>query len=128
MKKFCRLTLLTISILCPVWALGQKTFQTDNNNRLWYEHPATCWLEALPLGNSHMAAMVFGGTETEEIQLNEETFWSGKPHNNNSLTARKHLEEVRELILAGKEEEAAEIVGREFIVGPHGQKYLTLGC
>ncbi len=127
MKKFCRLTLLTISILCPVWALGQKTFQTDNNNRLWYEHPATCWLEALPLGNSHMAAMVFGGTETEEIQLNEETFWSGKPHNNNSLTARKHLEEVRELILAGKEEEAAEIVGREFIVGPHGQKYLTLG-
>ena len=127
MKKFCRLTLLTISILCPVWALGQKTFQTDNNNRLWYEHPATCWLEALPLGNSHMAAMVFGGTETEEIQLNEETFWSGKPHNNNSLTARKHLEEVRELILAGKEEEAAEIVGREFIGGPHGQKYLTLG-
>lgn len=32
---------------------------------------------ALPLGNGHMGAMVFGRTETERIQLNEKTLWSG---------------------------------------------------
>ena len=39
--------------------------------------------------------MVYGGTDNEEIQLNEETFWSGSPHNNNSPEAKEHLQEVR---------------------------------
>ena len=32
---------------------------------------------ALPLGNGHMGAMVFGRTGTERIQMNEKTLWSG---------------------------------------------------
>ena len=52
--------------------------------KLWYDRAATDWLEALPIGNSHLGAMIYGKTDTEEIQLNEETFWSGSPHNNNS--------------------------------------------
>jgi len=99
----------------------------DNDQRLWYDKPATHWLEALPLGNSRMGAMVFGGTDIEEIQLNEETFWSGGPHNNNSTTSIYHLNEVRDLIFNGKEREAENIINREFIKGPHGMKYLTLG-
>jgi len=101
--------------------------KTDNNQTLWYEKPAQHWLEALPLGNSMMGAMVYGGTDVEEIQLNEETFWSGGPHNNNSQTSIYHLNEVRDLIFDGKEKEAEGIINREFIKGPHGQKYLTLG-
>jgi alpha-L-fucosidase 2 len=31
--------------------------------------------------------MVYGGTNTEQIQLNEETFWSGSPHHNNNPDA-----------------------------------------
>lgn len=99
----------------------------DNNQRLWYSAPAKHWLEALPLGNSRMGAMVFGGTDVEEIQLNEETFWSGGPHNNDSQTSIYYLNEVRNLILEGKEKEAENIINREFIKGPHGMKYLTLG-
>ncbi len=99
----------------------------DNDQRLWYEKPAQHWLEALPLGNSRMGAMVYGGTEIEEIQLNEETFWSGGPHNNNSTSSIYYLNEVRDLIFDGKEKEAENIINREFIKGPHGQKYLTLG-
>ena len=99
----------------------------DNDQRLWYDSPAAHWLEALPLGNSRMGAMVYGGTDVEEIQLNEETFWSGGPHNNNSTTSIYYLNEVRDLILSGKEEEAEKIINREFIKGPHGQKFLTLG-
>ena len=99
----------------------------DNNQRLWYTQPATCWLEALPLGNSRMGAMVYGGTDVEEIQLNEETFWSGGPYQNNSTTSLAHLDEVRTLILDGKEKAAEGIINREFVKGPHGMRFLTLG-
>lgn len=99
----------------------------DNNQRLWYDRPAEHWLEALPLGNSRMGAMVYGGVLEEEIQLNEETFWSGGPHDNNSKTALQYLPKVRQLIFDGKEKEAEDIINREFFPGPHGMKYLTLG-
>lgn len=99
----------------------------DNNQRLWYDRPAEHWLEALPLGNSRMGAMVYGGILEEEIQLNEETFWSGGPHDNNSKTALQYLPKVRQLIFDGKEKEAEDIINREFFPGPHGMKYLTLG-
>lgn len=99
----------------------------DNNQRLWYDRPAEHWLEALPLGNSRMGAMVYGGILEEEIQLNEETFWSGGPHDNNSKTALQYLPKVRQLIFDGKEKDAEDIINREFFPGPHGMKYLTLG-
>ena len=118
------------ALLCVVSLLScsaQRQEEKDNNQRLWYDRPAQHWLEALPLGNSRMGAMVYGGITEEEIQLNEETFWSGGPHNNNSTSSLKYLDEVRRLIFAGKEVEAEQIVNREFFPGPHGMKYLTLG-
>ena len=68
-------------------------------HKLWYEQPARRWLRALPIGNSQLGAMVFGGTDVEELWLNEETFWSGSPHDNNSPEAHQHLQEVRDLTL-----------------------------
>lgn len=116
---FCALSLLSCT--------ESKQYVKDNNQRLWYNRPAQHWLEALPLGNSRMGAMIYGGITEEEIQLNEETFWSGGPHNNNSTTSLQYLQEVRRLIFEGKEVEAEKIVNREFFPGPHGMKYLTLG-
>ena len=55
--------------------------------KLWYSQPAQNWSEALPIGNSRLGAMVYGGTEREELQLNEETFWAGSPYNNNNPNA-----------------------------------------
>ena len=97
------------------------------SQRLWYNRPASHWLEALPIGNSHLGAMVYGETDGETIQLNEETFWSGSPHNNNSLEAKAHLQEVRDSIFAGKEEAAHALLDKYFIKGPHGMRYLPLG-
>lgn len=97
------------------------------NEVLWYDAPATSWLEALPIGNSNMGAMVFGGTSREEIQINEETFWSGGPHNNNSPRALGRLDEVRSLIFEGREAEAKQIIDQDFITGPHGMKFLNAG-
>ena len=96
-------------------------------HKLLYDKPATHWLQALPIGNSHLGAMVYGGTVTEEIQLNEETFWSGSPHNNNSTDARAHVKEVRDSIFAGKEEAAHAILDQYFFKGPHGMRFLPLG-
>ena len=94
---------------------------------LWYDKPATQWLEALPVGNSQLGAMVFGGTDVEELSLNEETFWSGSPHDNNSPAAREHLQEVRDLTLIGREEEAHQLLDKYFFRGPHGMRFLPLG-
>ena len=115
-------TLFIFALLCLVaqgaWA------QTE---RLWYARPASHWLEALPVGNSHMGAMIYGGTDVEEIQLNEETFWSGQPHNNNSTESLEYLSDVRRLIFQGKEGEAAKLIDKHFFKGPHGMRFLPLG-
>ena len=100
---------------------------TAQEHKLWYDQPAKKWLKALPVGNSHLGAMIYGGVKEEEIQLNEETFWSGSPHNNNSPEAREHLQEVRDLTLMGREEEAHQLLDKYFFRGPHGMRFLPLG-
>ena len=123
MKKLSLLALAGALVLSACTEESPK----DNDQRLWYDEPATTWLEALPLGNSRMGAMIYGGVQEDEIQLNEETFWSGGPHDNNSTTSRYYLNAVRDMVFQGREDEAQKVVNRRFIVGPHGMKYLTLG-
>ena len=83
-----------------------SAFVSAGNLKLWYDKPASEWTEALPLGNSRLGVMVYGGTETEKLQLNEETFWGGAPHRNDNPDALKALPEVRRLIFDGKYGEA----------------------
>ena len=113
-----------ISMICLVF---MATTTTAQQHRLWYSHPASHWLEALPIGNSQLGAMVYGGTNVEEIQLNEETFWSGSPHNNNSKESRDHMQEIRDLIFKGQELDAQALLDKYVVKGPHGMRYLTLG-
>ena len=123
-----RLTALFIGAILCVFAVScNKQSEAGVNEVLWYDAPATVWLEALPLGNSNMGAMVYGGVQKEEIQLNEETFWSGGPHNNNSPRSLARLDEVRQLIFDGKEAEAKTIIDQDFVVGPHGMRFLNAG-
>ncbi len=120
-------TLLALfALFLSTGMVGAKSRQNDTH-RLWYTQPATDWLQALPLGNSQLGAMEYGGVGEDMICLNEETFWSGGPHNNNSTTSLQHLDEVRKLIFEGKDQEATQIVNREFVKGPHGQRFLPLG-
>ena len=116
MKKL----LVLLSMVCSMPLAAQ-------DYKLWYDKPASRWLEALPIGNSQLGAMIYGGTDTEEIQLNEETFWSGSPHDNDSPAAKEHLQEVRDSIFAGKEEAAHKIIDQYFFKGPHGMRFLPVG-
>ncbi|MFG0255185.1 MAG: glycoside hydrolase N-terminal domain-containing protein, partial [Rhodopirellula sp. JB053] len=53
---------------------------------LWYDRPAQVWMtEALPIGNGPLGAMLFGGTDTERIQFNEISLWSGDRVNDELL-------------------------------------------
>lgn len=74
--------------------------------KLWYDKPASVWTEALPLGNGRLGAMVYGNPGTEQIQLNEETIWAGRPNNNANPEAKEWLPKIRELVFAGKYLEA----------------------
>lgn len=95
--------------------------------KLWYSRPAQNWSEALPIGNSRLGAMVYGGTEREELQLNEETFWAGSPYDNNNTNAVHVLPVVRKLIFEGRNQEAQRLIDANFLTRQHGMSYLTLG-
>jgi alpha-L-fucosidase 2 len=93
--------------------------------RLWYERPATSWVEALPLGNGRLGAMVFGGVARERLQLNDDTLWSGGPRDWDNPRARELLPEVRRLIAAGDYPAADELC--RGMQGPYNQSYQPLG-
>ena len=89
---------------------------------LWYGHPAVDWDEAFPVGNGRMGAMVFGGTAHERIQFNEDTIWTGEPHEYQHEGAVKFLPELRRLLAEGKQKEAEELGMKEFMGVPLRQK------
>ncbi len=87
-------------------------------HRLWYPRPAAEWLEALPVGNGRLGAMVFGGVEEERLQLNEDTVYAGGPWNFDNPRARAALPEVRRLVFAGEWAEAAGRVDADLMGVP----------
>ena len=80
----------------------EEPTNSPGNLCLWYTRPAKTWTEALPVGNGYMGAMVFGGINTERIQFNEHTVWTGKPHDYAHQGAVKYLPEIRRLLQEGR--------------------------
>src|SRR5262245_3393072 len=95
---------------------------------LWYRQPAREWVEALPVGNGRLGGMVFGGVETERVQMNEDTIWQGSPYDPANPAALEGIKKARELIFAGKQKEAEEVVRTSGMGDPSRQvAYQTLG-
>ncbi len=115
----------TFVLLIILFCFGGNAVAQDNI--LWYDEPAVHWEEAMPLGNSRLGAMVYGKTSHEEIQLNEETVWSGAPHRNDDTNASYVLPIVQKLIFNGKYREADKLVNANFFGGPDGMAYQTAG-
>lgn len=102
--------------------------QEDQTLKLWYDKPATQWVEALPLGNGRIGTMVFGDPVHEQFQLNEETVWGGSPHNNTNPKAKDALPRIRQLIFEGKNKEAQELCGPTICSqSANGMPYQTVG-
>ena len=117
---------LFVGLLCIQSALAARP-----DRKAWklrYDEPASRWEEALPLGNGRLGVMVHGGSEREELQLNEETIWAGSPHNNVSPAAAAALPQVRELLFEGRHREAFDLCAETFSAhASHGMPYQTAG-
>jgi alpha-L-fucosidase 2 len=118
--KLAALALALFSTAPAALAQGSST--------LWYRQPANLWVEALPVGNGHLGAMVFGGTAHERIQFNEQTVWTGEPHDYAHHGAYQHLAQIRQLLFEGKQKEAEDLAMREFMSVPlHQKAYQAFG-
>nr|WP_063784477.1 glycoside hydrolase family 95 protein [Streptomyces sp. SBT349] len=96
--------------------------------RLWYPAPASEWLRALPLGNGRLGAMVHGGVENEEWQLNEDTIWAAGPYDHANPDGLAALPEIRRRVFAGEWAAAQDLYNAEFMGIPTGQvPYQTIG-
>ncbi len=108
--------------LASALELKAKSSVSANSSRqpllLWYEKPATQWVEALPIGNGRLGAMVFGGTASERLQLNEDTLYAGGPYDPNNREALQALPEARRLIFEGKYKQANDLIGEKMMAHP----------
>ena len=95
---------------------------------LWYRQPGVEWLEAMPIGNGIMGAMVFGGVQRERIALNESSFWSGRPHDYDDPDAGTYFPLIRDLVFAENFQEAEKMADAHFYGIPAAQQaYQPLG-
>ncbi|BCJ93960.1 alpha/beta hydrolase [Anaerocolumna cellulosilytica] len=87
------------------------------------------WNDALPIGNGSLGGMVFGGIEKERIQLNEDTLWYGSGGRDRvNPDSMKYLQEIRNLLKAGKIKEAQRLGELSMVAGPEGERnYTTAG-
>ncbi len=107
-----------IAVAIPLSVLAADTAATNGPLTIWFQQPARNWNEALPLGNSRLAGMLYGGATNELIQLNADTFWAGVPHDYSQLGAAEYLPEIRRLLFAGKEQEATALANQHFMGNP----------
>ena len=89
----------------------------------FFEEPATCWEETLPLGNGRLGIMPDGGIESEKIVLNDITLWSGKIADYSNPEAKEALPEIQRLLLEDKNYEAQELVYRTFTCSNKGSNW-----
>lgn len=121
-------TISKFSIGFVLLALFACNVEEKYDLKLWYESPAEKWVEALPIGNGRLGAMVFGNPMEERIQLNEETVWAGEPNNNANPNALAALPQIRQLIFDRRYKEAQDLADANLISKTnHGAAYQTVG-
>lgn len=117
------------SIITTAFALytyaAQALTPPDSLLRLWYQQPATQWVEALPIGNGRIGAMVYGTVNREQLQLNEAYLWSGGPRDGNNPAAKTALPQIRRLLTEERYMEADKLA--RTMMGLYSARYLTLG-
>ncbi|MCC3214429.1 glycoside hydrolase family 95 protein [Chryseobacterium sp. X308] len=115
---------ITIGLLISIFSFAQK----GGKYKLWYDKPAKQWVEALPIGNGNIAAMVYGDPYREKLQLNEGTFWSGGPSRNDNPDAPKVLDSIRYYIFNGNYKRAQILADKGLTTKTvHGSAFQNIG-
>ena len=76
--------------------LSDMAFAQKADLSLYFEQPADHYLEALPLGNGHIGALVFGDPNQDRIVLNEKSLWSGGVHDTDREDAHLYLKPIQD--------------------------------
>jgi alpha-L-fucosidase 2 len=122
-------SIITILMLSALLA-GCSRHPEDKSNqlKLWYKQPAVKWVEALPVGNGRIGAMIFGDPVHERIQLNEESIWAGSRINNDNPNALKTLPLLQKAIFESRYKEAFKLANENFLgTPPTIRSYQPLG-
>jgi len=119
--------LFYLVLVSPAAALAQRPLH------LWYTAPAKQWEETLPLGNGRLGMMPDGGINHEKIVLNDITLWSGSPQDANNYEAYKSVQEIQQLLLEGRNDEAEALVNANFVCSGAGSGHgnganVPFGC
>ncbi len=76
---------------------------SDNNLTLWYDKPAKPGMnEALPVGNGRLGALVYGGTDSERLVLNENSLWTGDENPSGNYDSMGSYQMLGELLLSSQ--------------------------
>lgn len=124
MKTQLQLTLLMFMLTL------QSCINTSTDKQedvLWYQEPASKWIEALPVGNGRLGAMVFGDTAHERIQLNEDSMWAGGPDWGNSKGTPEDLQQIRQLLNNGKHHKVDQLIVEKFSYKSVKRSHQTMG-
>ena len=113
----------TKELICAMIAFSMLSFHENAQSSdihwcLQYQKPAAQWMEALPIGNGSLGAMVFGDPMKERIQFNLDTLWTGHPHDYQNEDAYKVLPELRTLLFEGKQADAERLAMKKFMSKP----------
>ncbi len=98
----------------------------NDSKVLLYKKSALNWLEAMPLGNGSIGAMVYGKTNNEIVSMNADTLWTGYPRESAIKDgAHEAFLEARELALNG-EYYKSKLVLEEKVLSNCSQAYMPL--
>jgi alpha-L-fucosidase 2 len=106
---------IPVLLLLTIQAHAQKADLT-----IKFSKPASVFEESLPLGNGRLGALVYGETGKERIALNEISLWSGGPQDGDRDSAYLYLKPIQQLLLAGKNKEAQELLQKQFVAKDKG--------
>ncbi len=113
---------LAISILVVTSASAAVRVPHASHLTLWYTKPGVRWMDALPIGNGRLGAMVYGRVEDELLALNESTCWSGGPPTaTDNPEGRELLAPIQQMLLRGEDARALfrRFGGRRGSYGTH---------
>lgn len=98
------------------------------STRIWYNRFKDEWLNALPLGNGRLAAMFYGNPQREQLQLNEESLWTGRPLEEQYETSPEIMDTVRTHLFNEEYEAASQLSTQYFLANPSRVRtYQTAG-
>ncbi len=123
MQKIITLIIFLISVS----VFAQENEKSSYHNTIWYAQPASKWMQALPVGNGRLGAMVFGDPNNERIQLNEDSMWAGGPDWGDAKGTEEDLKEIRELIKNGKAHKADKLIVEKFSYKSIKRSHQTMG-